>query len=127
MQAIAGDNLAPERRLRSALHKTGLRFRKNYRPVPDLRCRPDIVFTRRRLCVFVDGCFWHGCPKHYRPPKTNQNWWEQKLAVNRQRDRHQTEVLQAHGWHVFRVWEHELTESRVDRVVEDIQEIGTRS
>jgi DNA mismatch endonuclease (patch repair protein) len=98
--------------LRSALHRMGLRFRVDYpiRCGPGLPIRPDIVFTKARLAVFVDGCFWHGCPDHGRPPKANSDYWRAKIALNRDRDRRQTSQLTAAGWAVLRVWEHEPAE-----------------
>jgi DNA mismatch endonuclease (patch repair protein) len=99
----------PERRLRSALHAGGLRFRVDLPiRVPGRRLiHPDVVFTRARVVVFVDGCFWHGCPEHGRPPRTNSTYWSAKIAINQTRDREQTIALQEAGWIVVRVWEHE--------------------
>jgi DNA mismatch endonuclease, patch repair protein len=70
--------------------------------------RPDFVFRRQRLCVFVDGCFWHGCPRHATQPKANADFWRKKIEANRARDRRVTRELRAAGWRVLRVWEHEL-------------------
>jgi DNA mismatch endonuclease (patch repair protein) len=102
------DSLA-EVQLRSALHRLGLRFRVDHpiRCGPSRPIRPDVVFTKARLAVFVDGCFWHGCPDHGRPPKANSNYWSAKIALNQDRDRRQASVLAAAGWTVLRVWEHE--------------------
>lgn len=99
----------PERRLRSALHANGLRFRVDIPvSVPGRRpIRPDVVFTRARVVVFVDGCFWHGCPEHGKPPRTNSRYWDAKIAINQTRDREQTAALEATGWTVVRVWEHD--------------------
>lgn len=102
-------NSIPERRLRSALHAAGLRYRVDL-PIrlPGRRpIRPDVVFTRRRIAVFVDGCFWHGCPEHGRAPKRNDDYWSAKLETNRRRDLEQTAALEADGWTVVRLWEHE--------------------
>lgn len=108
----------PETDLRSALHRRGLRFRKdlpirlpNARPI-----RPDVVFTRRRIAVFVDGCFWHRCPKHYVAPKSNIAYWEPKLAANTVRDRFVDALLLKHEWTVVRVWEHEPSEAAAGRI-----------
>lgn len=108
MLANRGDSLKPERILRSALRKHGLRFRKNYRPNTAFRCKADIVFLRQKVCVFVDGCFWHACPKHFRTPKTNSAWWNEKASANKRRDRLVTSFLESHGWVVLRVWEHDV-------------------
>ncbi|WP_442914469.1 very short patch repair endonuclease [Kribbella sp. NBC_01484] len=97
----------PELALRSELHALGFRFRVDYAPEVDLRSRGDIVFTRRRLVVFVDGCFWHGCPEHATAPKNNAGWWRQKIRANQERDRRTDSALESRGWQVIRVWEHE--------------------
>lgn len=99
----------PERRLRSTLHASGLRFRVDLPiSVPGRRpIRPDVVLTRVRVVVFVDGCFWHGCPEHGKPPRTNSKYWNAKIAINQMRDREQTAALERAGWTVVRVWEHD--------------------
>jgi DNA mismatch endonuclease (patch repair protein) len=98
---------SPERELRSALHRRGWRFRTDCRIRAGSRTtRPDIAFTRWKLAVFVDGCFWHGCPEHGVAPKSNTTYWSAKLARNVQRDREDTEGLEGAGWTVLRVWEH---------------------
>jgi DNA mismatch endonuclease, patch repair protein len=98
----------PEIALRSALHHAGLRFRKDY-PIRGNARRPirvDIAFPRARLAVFVDGCFWHGCPEHGTTPRTNQAYWAPKLARNAERDRENDVRLRELGWRVVRIWEH---------------------
>jgi DNA mismatch endonuclease (patch repair protein) len=102
-------NTGPEVALRSALHRSGLRFRKDYLVrLPGMRAtRIDIAFPRRRVAVFVDGCFWHGCPEHGRVPSTNAQYWPGKLARTRERDLAQTRALEGEGWTVVRCWEHE--------------------
>ena len=110
--------LKPEVAVRSALHARGLRFRKN----PAVRAgsvlvRPDIVFTRARLAIFIDGCFWHHCPTHGNVPRANSDYWSPKLERNVKRDHLVTEELEASGWRVLRAWEHEETEAVVHRVV----------
>lgn len=108
----------PEVLLRSALHRRGLRFRKDYViRVDGRRCRADVVFTKQRLAVFVDGCFWHGCPEHGRTPRTNHEYWRAKLGRNVERDQQSTAALISAGWKVLRVWEHE----RIDIAVESIR------
>ena len=98
----------PEVCLRSDLHRRGLRFRKDLSIPTDLRkVRPDIVFTRAKVAVFVDGCFWHGCPEHQVLPRANPDYWVPKLHRNVERDREVDEALAAAGWTVVRVWEHE--------------------
>lgn len=106
----------PERRLRSALHRLGLRYRVNMRPEPGLRIRADMVFRRQRVCVFLDGCYWHGCTEHRSIPKTNTAFWQKKILGNRERDARIDHILQDAGWTVVRVWEHEPLEAAVNLV-----------
>lgn len=96
-----------ERELRSQLHQRGLRFRKHFAPLPGLRCRPDVVFTRQRVAIFVDGCFWHRCPIHGTEPKANQSYWRPKLDANVARDRRNDALLAEAGWRVLRFWAHQ--------------------
>ena len=108
---------APEVALRRALHARGLRFRKDH-PIrtPQRLVRPDVVFTRARVAVFVDGCFWHCCPLHGNVPRANGDYWRPKLARNVARDRAVDGALTADGWHVIRVWEHEDATSAAEEV-----------
>ncbi|WP_331956325.1 DNA mismatch endonuclease Vsr [Pengzhenrongella sp.] len=97
---------APELRLRRELHRRGLRFGVD-RALPGLpRRRADIVFSRARIAVFVDGCFWHSCPEHATHPASNADWWCEKLARNVARDRETDERLTSADWTVLRFWEH---------------------
>jgi len=99
---------AAELRLRSELHARGLRFRKDLLlRVGTVRVHPDIVFTRAKVAVFLDGCFWHACPEHGTVPKSNVTYWAPKLAANIERDQRVNEALTMDGWLVRRVWEHE--------------------
>ena len=98
---------APELALRRELHALGLRYRVTY-PIPGQRRRTiDVAFTRARVAVFVDGCFWHACPEHGNQPRSNSGWWLEKLAAIRARDEDTNEALQTLGWVVLRFWEHE--------------------
>lgn len=107
MAAIHRADTEPELLLRRALHAHGLRYRKDYPIRAEGRLiRPDIAFTRWKLAVFLDGCFWHGCPEHGRPPKSNTDYWSRKLASNAARDRLQTQILERSGWRVIRLWTH---------------------
>jgi DNA mismatch endonuclease (patch repair protein) len=108
-----------ELELRSLLHRRGLRFRV-HALLPGLRRRSDVVFTRARVVVFVDGCFWHGCPEHGTWPKQNADWWREKIEANQRRDRDTDARLRAAGWTVIRVWEHEDAMSASDRIVEAV-------
>src|SRR5436190_2079297 len=116
MARQATRDTAPEVSLRQELHRRGLRFRLARRPIPRLRSTPDIVFGPSRVAVYVDGCFWHSCPWHATQPASNRDWWEQKLARNRDRDRLADATLVAAGWAVVRVWEHESAGEAADRV-----------
>jgi DNA mismatch endonuclease (patch repair protein) len=111
---------APEIALRSALHRMGFRFRKHTRAEPSVRCRADIVFSRERVAVFVDGCFWHCCPDHGTSPRTNSSYWSAKLARNAERDRDNTAALIAAGWTVLRFWEHEDPMVAAERIAETV-------
>src|SRR5215210_4815563 len=117
MARVKGKNTSPERILRSALWEAGLRYRLNYR-VP--AGRPDIVFPGPKVAVYVDGCFWHGCPAHYSRPRSREGFWSQKLAANTERDSRLTLRLESSGWIVVRVWEHEVF-SELDEVVHIVQ------
>jgi DNA mismatch endonuclease (patch repair protein) len=107
MSRQARRDTAPELALRRLLHASGLRYRVAY-PVPGLQRRTiDIAFTRARVAVFVDGCFWHGCPEHATWPSANSTWWRDKIEANRRRDHHTRELLEDSGWLVLRFWEHQ--------------------
>lgn len=110
MAAIGRRDTRFELAVRSALHAAGLRFRVDF-PIrlPGMRLiRPDVVFTRRHVAVFCDGCFWHGCPEHARRPDIqNAHYWVPKIEGNRERDTRHTVALEAAGWTVLRFWEHE--------------------
>jgi DNA mismatch endonuclease (patch repair protein) len=107
----------PEVALRSALHAAGLRFRKDYRlDLGGVRFRPDVVFTRAKVAVFIDGCFWHSCPIHGTRPARNADYWLPKLARNVERDREQDTALAAHDWLSMRAWEHEAPAEVAERV-----------
>ena len=84
--------------------------------------KPDFVFKKHKLAVFVDGCFWHGCPRCYRPPKTNQKFWRNKIARNRDRDISVNQELRKQGWRIIRIWEHDLA-SRADKITHKIQSV----
>jgi DNA mismatch endonuclease, patch repair protein len=116
MSRQARRDTTPEVELRRELHRRGLRFRVALRPVVGIRSTADIVFTRARLAVYVDGCFWHSCPEHGTMPSANRRWWADKLAQNEKRDRETDEALTAAGWLVVRVWEHEPPAEAADRI-----------
>ena len=111
MSRQASRDTAPEVAVRRLLHRSGLRYRVNVR-VPDMPRRTvDIVFGRQKLAVFMDGCFWHGCPEHATSPKSNAEWWRTKLDRNMVRDRETTQHMVDLGWRVMRFWEHEAPET----------------
>ncbi|MGJ6122321.1 very short patch repair endonuclease [Mycolicibacterium sp. Y3] len=117
MAAVKRVNTKPEVALRSALHLGGLRFRKDFPVrVSTTLIRPDIVFTRTRVAVFVDGCFWHMCPDHSTMPATNAEFWKTKLEGNAARDAKQNRLLVGAGWLVVRIWEHEPVDDALERV-----------
>lgn len=115
----------PEVRLRKAVHSLGLRFRLHRQVIP--RCTPDFVFPAHRVAVFVDGCFWHGCPVHGRTPRTGPNAevWSRKIQTNRDRDLRNAQDLRSAGWRVFRAWECDIRRDvmdiaiRIERLVRD--------
>ncbi|UNX55081.1 very short patch repair endonuclease [Georgenia sp. TF02-10] len=115
---------APEVALRRVLHRAGLRYRVTY-PVPGNRRRTiDIAFPRARVAVFVDGCFWHGCPEHGTRPAANRSWWQAKLTANRDRDADTTALLVAQGWTVLRFWEHEDMAQAATRITAAVRAPG---
>ncbi len=107
MSRQATKHTEPELAIRRRLHSAGLRYRVDYGPIPGLRRRADIVFTRQKVAVFVDGCFWHSCPEHATQPAANAEWWSEKLKRNRGRDDETNMILDDAGWTVIRIWEHE--------------------
>lgn len=111
-----------EAAVRSVLHSFGLRFRKHVRPLQELQCTADVVFRKERVAVFVDGCFWHGCPEHGRRPSTNAAYWNRKLDRNIARDRRNDAALSAAGWTIVRAWEHEAPEAVAVRVRDAVAE-----
>jgi len=119
MRRVRSRDTSPECALRSALHRRGLRYSLRRR----LPGKPDIVFVAGKVAVFVDGCFWHGCPQHCRRPSSNRSYWDAKIDRTIARDRRVTRELAARGWRVVRLWEHEVKQSpqrgaaRIERIV----------
>ncbi len=126
MKANRRTDTKPELALRHALHRLGYRYRKDYRLDLDSgrRVRPDIVFTARKLAVFVDGCFWHACPEHGSKPKANEWYWTPKLVKNVERDRTNDASLKLAGWTVVRLWEHVPVDEAVATVVTALTTAG---
>ena len=111
----------PEMQLRRALWARGLRYRVDRSPIAGMSRRADIVFSKVRVAVYVDGCFWHSCPQHASVPKNNRDWWIEKLEANVRRDRDTDRRLREAGWVVVRVWEHEDMVEAADRLVRLVQ------
>lgn len=107
MRGNRNKDTRPELRLRSLLHKQGLRYRVAARPLPELRRTADVLFSKPKVAVFVDGCYWHGCPEHLRESHKNAEFWRTKIEGNRARDAETDRLLGEAGWTVVRVWEHE--------------------
>jgi len=119
MRANRSRDTKPEKLIRSLLHRRGLRFRVDVSPIRGVRRRADIVFSRARVAVFVDGCFWHGCPEHATWPKANAEFWREKIETNRRRDLDTNRKFEEEGWVVIRVWEHEDT-AEAARLIENM-------
>jgi DNA mismatch endonuclease (patch repair protein) len=115
----------PELLVRRILHARGLRYRVDLRVVGESRTRADIAFTRRRIAVFIDGCFWHGCPDHLHLPKANADYWVPKLARNVERDGEITALLRGLGWTVLRFWEHEPPEDVAELIIAAVRVRGS--
>ncbi|MFT5555961.1 very short patch repair endonuclease [uncultured Bradyrhizobium sp.] len=111
--------------LRKALHARGLRYRLHVPLLTKPRRVADIVFSSARVAIFVDGCFWHGCPEHASWPKSNAQFWRDKIETNRARDADTDRRLRASGWRVVRVWSHESADDAAERI-EDIIRAGGR-
>lgn len=117
MLAANQTDTKPELELRAALNALGLEFQVNV-PVAGTRRRADILFDEAKVAVFVDGCFWHGCPIHGTWPKENAEFWREKIEANRRRDADTNERLKSAGWLTIRVWEHEEMESVAHTILE---------
>ncbi len=120
MQANRSRDTRPELALRSRVHELGLRYRVSTRPLPSIRRTADLVFTRAHVAVFMDGCFWHGCPDHHRPSQRNPEFWREKIARNRERDTETDKLLEDAGWTVVRIWEHEDPEHAALKIQEAV-------
>ena len=124
MRGNRSRDTSPELRVRSLVHRRGLRYRVAQRPIPTLRRTADLVFRRAKVAVNVDGCFWHGCEQHYKEPKTNTEYWRSKIEGNRRRDRETDELLEAEGWLVLRFWEHEDPAEVAETVESSVRSTG---
>lgn len=121
MQRIRQKDTSAESALRSELYARGLRYRIHVSVLTKPRRVADIVFRRLRVAVFVDGCFWHGCPRHATWPKANAEFWRAKILANQERDRDTDKRLRADGWKVVRVWAHEPPDQAAGRIAEILE------
>ena len=116
MRGNRGRDTGPELALRRAVHARGLRYFVNRRPLRGVRRTADLVFPTARVAVFVDGCFWHGCPDHHTVAQANADYWAEKVTQNRTRDLEADQLLTDAGWTVVRIWEHSPVASAADTV-----------
>jgi DNA mismatch endonuclease (patch repair protein) len=121
MQAIRSRDTTPERMIRRLVHAQGLRYRVAAKPLPDLRRTADMVFRPVKIAVFIDGCYWHGCPEHYVSPKTNPGYWSDKVARNMARDRDTNQRLAEAGWTVLRFWEHQPSAECAEQIATEVK------
>ena len=119
MSQIKASNTKPELALRKALWQLGYRYRIKTK----LKGNPDLVFVSLKTAVFVDGCFWHKCPDHFKPPKTRASFWHEKISANVTRDQANNQALRSQGWRVIRIWEHEIKSSLEDCVAQVVQSL----
>lgn len=103
--------------MRRAVHALGLRYLVDVRPLPDLNRRADLVFTRAKVAVFIDGCYWHGCAEHGTVARMNADYWKSKIQRNRERDAETDTVLTERGWVSVRIWEHETVTAAAEKVL----------
>lgn len=116
MRSNRGRDTRPELALRSAVHALGLRYRVSAPPLPGCRRTADLVFPSAKVAVFLDGCFWHGCPEHHTVAVTNASFWAEKVATNRRRDRDTDQRLAEAGWLGVRIWEHDEPTAAAQRI-----------
>lgn len=126
MQGNRSSNTSPELAVRSLLHSRGWRYRVARRPIRNVRRTADLVFGPARVAVFIDGCFWHGCPDHFVPPKTNPSYWNEKIGGNRRRDADTDRLLRDHGWLPLRFWEHEDPATVAEMVEQAVRQADPR-
>lgn len=122
MRKVRTKRTGLERRVRTLLRRKGVSFRGNVRSLPGT---PDLVFGKEKVAVFVNGCFWHGCPTCFRPPKHNRNWWLRKIEKNRARDLRVSRAVRARGYSVIHLWEHDSDE-RIEKRLNSALRLGLR-
>lgn len=122
MRSTPRRDTSGEMRVRRLLHASGLRYTVDARPLDCSPRRADVVFRRARVAVFVDGCFWHGCPRHGSWPKANSQFWREKILANKERDLDTTVRLRERGWLVIRIWEHDDPVSAASRIARRVRQ-----
>lgn len=122
MQSNKSRDTKPELALRRAVHALGLRYRVSMRPLPKVRRTADLVFIKAKVAVFMDGCFWHGCPEHHAKSATNAAYWADKVERNRERDAETDGLLREAGWSVVRIWEHEDPTEAASRIARAVRQ-----
>ncbi|TAM44887.1 MAG: very short patch repair endonuclease [Acidobacteria bacterium] len=123
MQSTPRRDTPCELALRSAVHRLGLRYRVDW-PLPGTRRRADLAFVKARVAIFVDGCFWHGCPVHGSWPKANADFWRRKIQTNQERDSDTDRCLVEAGWRVIRFWEHQDMDAAARKVLAALLEVA---
>ncbi|WP_354559827.1 MULTISPECIES: very short patch repair endonuclease [Gordonia] len=125
MQSNRRRDTSPELAVRQLVHAAGLRYRVDFAPLDDhRRLRADLVFTRARVAVFIDGCFWHGCQQHHTVAKTNAEYWARKVQSNMDRDQRFNALLESAGWTVLRFWEHDDSRAVADSIVQAVRAVA---
>jgi len=119
MSKIHGENTGPEIKIRKMLFARGIR---GYRIQFNIPGKPDLVFTKKKIAIFIDGCFWHKCPVCFQEPETRKEFWMKKIGSNVERDKKVNQQLQDEGWRVIRIWEHEIRKEP-DKVVQRIDNL----
>lgn len=127
MQGNRSRDTKPEMAVRRAAHAQGLRYRVDSRPLSSLNRRADLVFTRAKVAVFIDGCYWHGCPEHGTAARSNAGYWSTKIARNKDRDAETDRLLDDAGWTVVRAWEHESADAVLSRIRSALNESAPTS
>lgn len=122
MKAVRREGTQAELALRQALDELGLEYETNVRPLPDFNRKADILFRKENIAIFVDGCFWHGCPIHGTQSKANAEFWRKKIEANKRRDMETNRILETNGWLVVRVWEHENVKDAAQRILQFVRE-----
>ncbi|WP_090040365.1 MULTISPECIES: very short patch repair endonuclease [unclassified Leifsonia] len=126
MQGNRSRDTKAEIAVRRLVHAKGLRYRVSAKPEADLRRSADLIFRSVKVVVFIDGCYWHGCPEHFKSPQTNAAYWSSKVGRNRLRDVETTRILEERGWLVMRFWEHEEPQLVADRIGNVVQQRRAR-